>query len=274
MNNPIKRNRNIGTSKQGYGQNNKLVIPFPYAIMKDFFERLDRHNIVKKIINEHEFTFIVEHTRETCIHACTINDIVKIIEQIPKKDYGDLQLIILRQPKRKEEILRPVWGRLIYSYEFRDNLQPAIILEAQDFDKKLIINKKMTVAGQEEFERLEEDGHIFENKKRYYEATLTLENVRNTQLYRTLPHEFGHYVHYLKVVERPSKAEEDYEMWEKRYDFYHTIPKSEKEVFAHNYANKLQSKLKEEQIIPFERIFNEEEIIMQGLRIEDFKLGN
>ena len=39
---------------------------------------------------------------------------------------------VRRQPKRKEEIISPVWGRLIYSYEFENDYCPAIILDAID----------------------------------------------------------------------------------------------------------------------------------------------
>ncbi|WP_405564755.1 hypothetical protein [Polaribacter sp. Asnod6-C07] len=34
MLNPTRRNRNIGTAKQGYGQDNKLVVPYPAVEMK------------------------------------------------------------------------------------------------------------------------------------------------------------------------------------------------------------------------------------------------
>ena len=40
MYDPIRRNRHIGTSKQGYGQNNKLSIPQPALVFKTFYERL------------------------------------------------------------------------------------------------------------------------------------------------------------------------------------------------------------------------------------------
>lgn len=53
-----------------------------------------------------------------------------MITHIPSEDYGDLRFIILRQPKRKEEIISPVWGRLIYSFEFEHEYAPAIILDA------------------------------------------------------------------------------------------------------------------------------------------------
>ncbi|WP_265129457.1 hypothetical protein [Chryseobacterium oranimense] len=251
MYNSIRRNRNIGTENQGYGQNNKLTISSPYGDLKSFYERLSNYQKITRIINNHEFIFIVEETRENSIHSCSINDIQKIIEEIPTKDYGELKFIILRQPKRKEEILSPVWGRLIYSYEFENEYFPAIILDAIDTEKKLLWTKKQTIEDQKEFERLKADGHTFVQTKRNFITEFNPEFVRNTQLYRTLSHEFGHYVHYLEVVERPYNHTEDYDEKEKRMDLYFALPKSEKEAFAHKYAEQLKNKLITENKIPF-----------------------
>jgi len=94
MRNPIRRNRNIGTAKQGYGQENKLVIPYPAVEMKSFYERLGKYKTVKRVINQHEFRFVVEETRENSFHACSIDDIEEIIVHIPKENYGELKLIV------------------------------------------------------------------------------------------------------------------------------------------------------------------------------------
>jgi len=142
MNNQTRRNRNIGTSKQGYGQNNILTIPEPHGNLKSFYEGLVDYKKIKSTINGHEFLFIIETTRDTSEHSCSIKDIETIIEQIPKKDYGELKFIVLRQPKRKEETLAPTWGKLIYSYEFEDQCSPAIILDTVDFSKKLKMVQK------------------------------------------------------------------------------------------------------------------------------------
>lgn len=45
--------------------------------------------------------------------------------------------MIYRQPKRKEEILSPVWDRLIYSYDYKNEYYPAIILDAIDYKRSL-----------------------------------------------------------------------------------------------------------------------------------------
>lgn len=271
MLNPTRRNRNIGTAKQGYGQDNKLVVPYPAVEMKYFYERLGEYKVVERKINNHKFKFIVEETRENSFHACTIDDLEKIISEIPKEDYGDLELIVLRQPTRKEENLKSVWGRLIYSYEFENEHFPAIIIEAIDLERNFKWSKKLSIESQKELERLKEDGHKIIMGKRYFEAEYEIKNIRATQLYRTLPHEFGHFVHYLNVVEKPEKPDEEYDAWEKRWNKYHSLPSSEKESFAHSYADKFKSDLETKNIIPFDRILDLDKIKKDGLKISDFE---
>lgn len=299
---PTRRNRNIGTAKQGYGKDNKLTISFSVALMQTFYERLVDYKVVERNINGKTFRFVVERTRKNAYHACTIDDIVQILTQIPINDFGDLDLIVLRQPKRKEEILSPVWGRLVYSYEFENDYSPAIIIEAIDLARTFKRTKKLSVDAQKELERLKEDGHKITIGKRYYEAKYEIENIRNTQLYRTLPHEIGHYVHYLETVERPLsyikekleildakiddedtvETNEYFNEWDALYikyeekqnhlsEQYFAIPTSEKEVFAHTYADKLKSTLVKADIVPFKRILNEKSILDDGLSIDDFQ---
>ncbi|MBP1618339.1 MAG: hypothetical protein H6Q14_2166 [Bacteroidetes bacterium] len=252
MRDATRRNRNIGTAKQGHGQSNKLTIAQPCGVLKHFYERLDKYTKTERIINGHEFIFIVEQLRETSKHSCSIEDIATIIQQIPESDYGELKFIVMRQPKRKEETLSLTWGRLVYVYEFEDEYFPAVIIDAVDFTKRFKWTNKLSIEQQKELERLKNDGHEIINDGRHFTAEYKQENVRNTQLYRTLPHEFGHYVQYLETVTRPTTEDEDFEEYEKRQDLYFKIPSVEKEKFAHNYAEKLVTELKTRNIIPFE----------------------
>lgn len=251
MFNPSRRNRNIGTAKQGFSQNNKLTISTPYGSYQSFYEKLTTYKKESRIINNHEFVFVVEDTRLNSVHACSINDIVKIISNIPVEDYGELKFIVLRQPKRKEQIISSVWGRLVYLYEFEKEDFPAIILESIDKDSQLIWSKKLSVDERKEFERLKNDGHIFEESNKYFTSKIEPEFARNTQLYRTLLHEFGHYVHYLEQVEKPGHEDEGFDEWEKRNDIHVNLPKEEKEKFANNYADKIKSELIKKGVIPF-----------------------
>lgn len=245
-----------------------MVIPSSWHDSKVFFERLENYQVVQRHIQGHPFRFVVEQTLETSVHSCTIEDLSRLLALIPANDYGDLSLIILRQPKRKEDLLNPAWGRLIYSYEFEGRYEPAVILEAIDLSQKMKWPKKQSLERQREFKRLQEDGHVFEAGRRHFTADFELNNCRRTQLYRTLPHEFGHYVHYCQVVERPLDNDLD---WNQRWEYYEAIASEEKERFAHNYAFQLAQKWAGAGLVPFERMMEEEQIQKEGLRIEDFQ---
>jgi hypothetical protein len=244
MYNPTRRNRNIGTAKQGHGTNNNLVIPYSCIISKEYYENLGKYSVEERNINGVEFKFVIEQTRDGSLHTCSISDVADILHRIPKNDLKGLNLIIFKQTTRKEELLNEAWGRLVYSYKFDENYQPAIILNSVDLENSLIIPKKMSIDAQSEFLRLKKDGHEFIETKRHYKAELKAEYCRNTQLFRTLPHEVGHYVHYIRQVLNPLKgydflSDEYHEKEEELEKLYFSIPQSEKEVFANNYAKSI-----------------------------------
>lgn len=236
--NPTRRNRNIGTAKQGHGLENKMSIPRPSVTAKFFYERLGDYKRNEIEINGKKYIFVIETTLADSQHACSIEDVARVLEFIPPADLEGLDLIVFRQPKRKEWILSSVWGRLIYCYEFEKRLCPAIILEAVDYTEKIRWKKRFSVDDRRELQCLIEDGHPIIDTGRFYEAPCEHANVRNTQLFRTLPHEIGHYLDYLNHVELPAKAGADtHEEWSRLRDVYNSRPASEKERFAHDYAN-------------------------------------
>ncbi len=254
MRNPTRRNRNIGTAKQGFKRQNRFDIPCYYIReSKIYWEKLSSYKKIEKQINGWNFTFIVEKTKKDWFHACTIEDLEMILQHIPSAYYRDLRTIVLRQPKRTEEIFSAVWGRLVFYYEFESEGVPAIILESVKSGSKINWSRKINIDRQKELERLKNDGFEMIETKRSFEIDLTLENVRNTQLYRTLLHEIGHYFQY---CENPEK--------------FDRLPTAEKEVFAHNFADKLKLELEEKNIIPFSRQFFKESFVQNGLEPIDF----
>lgn len=165
-----------------------------------------------------------------------------------------INLIVLRQPKRKEEILNCAWGRWA-PYVVIGNYQGSgIFLEAADVAKPMRWEKSLAPDRQKELERLQVDGHHITATKRHHIITLSLESVRSTQLYRTLLHEIGHHVDYTRNT-----------------DGFDRKPPSEKETFAHNYADKLRAELEKRRLIPFERILSVKKLEEQKLRVSDFK---
>jgi hypothetical protein len=82
MNNPTRRNRNIGTNKQGYKPQSKFQIPSSWHDSRAFYEKLGKTYKVIKEIGGQEVTFIVERTKKNSCHACTIEDIEKVLLNI------------------------------------------------------------------------------------------------------------------------------------------------------------------------------------------------
>jgi hypothetical protein len=122
-----RRNRNIGTAKQGLGQDNRLVIP--RCGLKLYYENLTDYKVVLRSVHSKSLPFIVERTRTNSCHACTIDDIASVLQHTPFSDFVGIDFIVMRQPKRKEEIINPVWGRLAYFAEIGAYQGRAIFLK-------------------------------------------------------------------------------------------------------------------------------------------------
>ncbi|KUO72020.1 MAG: hypothetical protein APF81_02695 [Desulfosporosinus sp. BRH_c37] len=255
--NPTRRNRNIGTSKAGHSENNKLVIPSRFLEWKIFWEIIDDYKVHTREINGRIVKFIVEHNHRNHMHCCSVDDVAFLLTVLPVEDWEGINLFIFRQPKRKEEILSSVWGRLGYNVDIGSFKGPAIILESIDLSKPLIWKKSLNPETVIELERMKQDGHKVTLNKREYIIEISQDSVRATQLYRTLLHEIGHWVQWDTIVLKPSSEGFDRNELEENY---FRIPSNEKEVFAHRYADIIREKLIENNVIPFGRKDNEENV--------------
>jgi hypothetical protein len=204
------------------------------------------------------------------------------MSHLPKSDWEGLGAVVLRQPRRKEQTLAPVWGRLTYAADFV-NAQlrplysgPAIILEAINPLKPFRFGRRLSSEGQAELKRLQMDGHSLRRGDNRGTLDVTFVSCRNTQLYRTFLHELGHWVDYLEKVERPAALEPDNsELYDRLWSKYHRRrPSREKEQFAHTYADRIREQLLLAKIIPFDRRLSREEILADGLRWKDFAMPN
>lgn len=235
MLNPIRRNRNIGTAKQGRGQNNKYSIPESWRDNRVFHERLNAPVLEKRKIRSKEFIFLVEPTLEDYTHCCSIHDVEKMIELLPEKDVNLIDIFVFRQPTRIQKVLRPVWGRLVFSYKTKRCEGTAVILEAQSPEQTTKWTKYLNPEYKRELSRLERDGHQVITGKREVTINSNRESCRITQLFRTIPHEIGHMIDYLE------SGEEDFD----------SKPARQKEDFAHRYADEFLKKMEDEGKIPF-----------------------
>jgi hypothetical protein len=102
--------------------------------------------------------------------------------------------VLLRQPKRKEQLLSPVWGRLGHAVEVGPIDGPAIILEACPVPLTIKWPTRLGMDEQHELARLLQEADRAEYDGRRHVLHFDLAGLRRVQLYRTVLHELGHWV--------------------------------------------------------------------------------
>jgi len=251
---PERRNRNIGTSWSGYSKSNDMRIPESWQDKHGnysmFYERLEAAKEQEATIGDFKLKVLYEEPREGFTYGCTPADVIKILRAVASLSPELPDIIAFRQPTRKQRQQKPVWGRFLYFAEFGKHEGTAIILEAQELGTVLKWSKRMTIEDRAEYERLAADGHPFVETKRHFEAKLVEDAVRNTTLYRTLLHEIGHLAHYHRdVLDDRTALDEDFDV---ARDLYFSKPSSEREIFAHSFAESLSQSLRLTGEIPFD----------------------
>lgn len=181
-----RRNRNVGTRKAGHGASNRLAIPRPHSDDRMFWARL--RGAVP--VGAGAFCVWVEPCRPGFVHAVTVPDVVRMLGLLPAEDVSGLRNVVLRQPTKKQRLLSQVWGRFIYSASFGGHEGPAIILEAHPLGESFHRRRSEQPDEVMETERLRADGHDVAGGRRWTVKT-TIDSVRKTQLFRTVPHEVG-----------------------------------------------------------------------------------
>ena len=162
--NSTRRNRNIGTVKQGHGQNNELVVPErlngPYWLSRIGNCQIDEHNVAGQTVQ-----FVIETNALGCVHSCTVSDVLRILEALPQSNLVGLRTFVFRQPTRKQLALSPVWGRLLYDTEISTAngkilaTGPVIFLDAVQVDKMIVWSTSLDPERSQELDRLRNDGH-------------------------------------------------------------------------------------------------------------------
>ncbi|WP_299486384.1 hypothetical protein [Acaryochloris sp. IP29b_bin.137] len=271
--NPTRRNRNIGTSKQGYGQNNHLVIPKSWPDDRVFWEVLHKPIVIQEKIGEYELTFLLEPPRPECFYPCTVTDVMSVLDYVPQSDLEGLELIIFRQPTRKQDQLHPVWGRFLYYATPGSYSGPAVCIEAHNLKQTLRWPLSLQPDSQDELARLEADGHRIEKGRRDYTIHRTYESVRNTVLFRTLFHEIGHYVDWMQSVIRPGLDTNSDAEDARLNQAFDSKPSQDKEAFAHRYAQTLADHMCQAGQIPFPPQPTSEILLAKGLELDWFQPG-
>jgi hypothetical protein len=263
--NPLRRNRNIGTAKRGHGQKNAFTIPLVCHADRIWWENLGRHRIVNCKVGALDLVFIIEDTREDCVHACTVEDVCHILSMVPSADLVMLETFVFRQPTRKQWLVSPAWGRLAYSADLGlagkkvRRQGPAVLLEAVNPTKVWKWDRDIGPLDALELERLRNDGHVIEDTGKRLAFHSSEISIRTTQLYRTLLHEIGHWVDWLKKVEQPAANQSA--PYDVLADRYFARPSQEREQFAHRYASEIRKRLTKAKLIPFNSIPDNERSI-------------
>jgi hypothetical protein len=205
-----------------------------------------------------------------------VDDIARVLRCLPAEHIAGLggrtplAGVVLRQPSRRQRVLAPVWGRMLYYSDVGPIHGPVVMIEASEVPLVIRWQKRQVgPRGQEEFERLLEDATVVCQTRREYLLTFEQDAIRAVQLYRTVVHEVGHLVHHAQEVELAS--ERPGAEWRALSEAYWRRPDSERESFAHRYASEWGQTLTARSEIPFARRVDHEQIRADGLRLEDFE---
>jgi hypothetical protein len=255
-----RRNRNIGTAKSGHGQDNRMVVPEPWADARRYWERLRNPVVVQRVVGGRNLPFVVEAPRPPFLHPCTIDDLAELIALLPSSDFSGIAFVALRQPTRKQTLLSLVWGRLIYHAEVAGFSGPALILEAQRSPGTVRWPKSLQPWVAAELELLRSDGHQVSTEARSHRVISSPDAMRATQLFRTVPHEVGHYVDYRQRVIEPSSSEAEFN---RNLDLFWSRPPREREEFADRYGFAFRTQ--QGSRLPFPQRFNQSSIKRDGL---------
>lgn len=250
---PERRNRKIGTAAAGRSQSNRMVVPEPSNDRRHFYERLGPHATIDCRLFGRDVVMLVEEARAGSAFGCSPYDVLLVLSRLPSDDVRGLDLIVFRQPTRKQEILRPVWGRCVFDADFGSHRGAAIIVDAIDLTKPLRWPTKLSLEDGAELERLIEDGHEAKRGRRATTLRPNEKSVRNTILYRTLLHEVGHWQDWRKRVLEPARMSNGKEL-QNLEKAYLARPLSEREELAHRYAAVQRERLRAGGIIPFDPI--------------------
>ena len=149
--------------------------------------------------------------------------------EVPLDDWAGNSAIVFRQPTRKQDLLRPVWGRLVFETQVSGITGSAIHLDAQDPRQEIRWSPSLAPDEQKELSALAADGHRVARSRRWWSIRPTVDSTRTTQLYRTLLHEIGHHVDWRRTTP----------------ELYFRRPLQERERSAHRYAMTLRAKLEQ-----------------------------
>ncbi len=271
---PTRRNRNIGTAKQGHRRQSENKVPRRWADTIFQWNRDVESQVVERTVHGRCLPIRVERTRPDCFHACTPDDVAQLLNLLPEALVSASELlpridgVVLRQATRKEDRSSPAWARLGHLDEIRGELGEVLILDAQVLPLIVEFGKSLGPEAQRWFRERRQVATRHETTRRSHRLHFDLEAVRRMQLYHSIPHEYGHWLDAFTTVYRPALVEdEDFdELWKR----YWSRSTEERERFADEVSLGLREELETAGTIPFDRRLDPESLTAEGLQLDDF----
>lgn len=271
---PTRRNRNIGTAKQGHGQSNCDKVPLAWDLRRWSWLRGREYSLVKRPLFGLDFPFIVERTLADCVHACTVDDLTHVLRSLSSTFFnsGDclrcIRGVVLSQPTRKEMKLRPAWASLCYGVDVDGQWGAVIYISAQQCPTRIRWSRSLSPSNLKELARLRQFSSKARGTKRAHVFDFDLSAVRRMQLSHSLLHELGHYFDMISKVDVPYLLDQD-ELEPLTQRFWGRTS-LERENYAHDFADTMRSLLEEQGVLPFDRILEPSVLESEGLQLDDF----
>ncbi|MCB0994094.1 MAG: hypothetical protein KDB21_03310 [Acidimicrobiales bacterium] len=135
------------------------MVPEPWDGRRSAFDRFVEPCFVELDIAGETVMFVVERTRADAAHACTVDDVARMLAVVDPSHISLLGLVVLRQPTRTQQRLASVWGRLRYYLEVGRHVGAALILDASEPPSLVRFDRHMGVDAAAELERFQAAGH-------------------------------------------------------------------------------------------------------------------
>lgn len=246
--NPAKGNRKAGTKPSPKNwRTNKMVVPQPDADDQSWYRDLRGAAVARYEVHGKSVGSLFQQPRDGFSYGCTPEDVAMMLNLLPADDVSGIKIVAFRQPTRKQWTLHPAWGRLVFYMEFNGFSGTCLMLEASKVGEVTKYPRKQVIETTEELERMRSDGHQLVEDRRGWTLVTTEESIRRGVLYRTVPHEVGHYVDFKGYIEDPRYVDISDVL-----DAYWARPAREREDAAHRYSFEKSTDLRMKGLIPFE----------------------
>jgi len=244
---PERRSRKLGSPARGWRDGpagrRAYDVPWPAWDRRASSGRWTPESVVSVEAHGRQIDVVVDRLLDDHVHVCTPEDVGDALLLLPPGDVLGLDLVVLRQPTRKDETLRPAWGRIAWYVEFRGYRGPALMLDAVDLGQTLRWPRSLTPEDVEELGRLRAAGFSVRPTRRGHDIQFDAASVRRWLLSRTVPHEVGHWVDYRRRVLDPLPDDATAAEYDARFDRWLQRPRLEREVFADRYADAMNASI-------------------------------